>query len=287
MQTMSVQTIPIDKIRIDGGTQQRPLDQDALAEYTHRVVDGSKPPAVEVVFDGKKYWMWDGFHRYHAHVAAGQKCIAVNVRKGTQREAVWLSFSANKSHGVRRQKGVVREIIEAILADPEWQKRKDTEIAAHVGVTRSYVNEIKTGRYSQKLETQRAHTSLRTEPEQKSAQSQEGAHTSVRDATGEPAHADLIRERLELAPNEPSLDVAPREGLSVGDWYCSEITRLLLVRATEAWRRGGFESWGEYCKKQCERSAEEVDRAIGFSIEMARDLAAHFERERAEASPTN
>ncbi len=46
-----------------------------------------------------------------------QRVTSASVSVGTQRDAVWLSFAANKDHGVRRAKGVVKEIIEKILKD--------------------------------------------------------------------------------------------------------------------------------------------------------------------------
>jgi uncharacterized ParB-like nuclease family protein len=140
--TNGPQTIDIDLIRIDGGTQQRPLDEDALTEYTTRLVDGSKPPPVQVVFDGKDYWLWDGFHRYHAHLKAGLKRIMVMPRRGTPSDAVWLSFGANKDHGVRRQKGVLREILERILTSDQWKSTSQQKIAEHVGCSREYVNHV-------------------------------------------------------------------------------------------------------------------------------------------------
>lgn len=133
--------LELDKLNIGGGTQQRPLDETAVAEYAQLLKDGSESPPIHAVFDGKDYWPWDGFHRYHAARKAGRKTIKVTATNGTLRDAIWLSFSANKDHGVRRQKGVVRAIILKILADSQWRDIPYREISEHVGVSRTYISE--------------------------------------------------------------------------------------------------------------------------------------------------
>jgi hypothetical protein len=140
-------TIPLDKIRIDGGTQQRPLVAHVIDEYAGMIGDGSRPPRVGLMFDGDAYWLFDGFHRYHAMAKAetpdDPKTLDAYVYKGDVRDAVFLSYAANKDHGVRRQPGVVGKIVAEMLGDPKWGKASASAIAAHVGVTQRYVERIK------------------------------------------------------------------------------------------------------------------------------------------------
>ena len=71
--------LKLTDVRIDGGTQPRAkIDLDVVAEYAERLDAGDVFPPVEVVFDGKDYWLWDGFHRYHGHARAKRKTIAVS-----------------------------------------------------------------------------------------------------------------------------------------------------------------------------------------------------------------
>jgi len=135
--------LKLDLIRIDGGTQQRDIDEDVKQRYMKLMQDGVKFPPVEVVFDGKDHWLWDGFHRYRCAAAQGHEAIDANVVKGTQRDAIWLSFSANRDHGFPRQKGVAKQIIEQILTDKAWAEKSQTAIARHVGVTKQYVSQVK------------------------------------------------------------------------------------------------------------------------------------------------
>ncbi|MFH1821190.1 MAG: hypothetical protein ABH852_01940 [Methanobacteriota archaeon] len=140
---MNKQDIRPDLITIDGGTQQRPLDEDTLSRYTSLMADGVEFPPVEVVSDGVNFWLWDGFHRLECARRREQKSISAYVTEGRLREAIWLSFSANRAHGLPRQKGVAKKIIEAILTDTTWAKKSLAAIAKHVGVTRQYVSLVK------------------------------------------------------------------------------------------------------------------------------------------------
>jgi len=90
--------LAIADIRIDGGTQQRPIDDDVVAKYKSLMQDGKwDETPVDVVFDGHSYWLWDGFHRLFAHRKLGKKYIPASVEEGTKRDARWFSFSANKA----------------------------------------------------------------------------------------------------------------------------------------------------------------------------------------------
>jgi len=146
VQIMNVnKRVRLDLICIDGGTQHRDIDEETMQRYLTLMEGGVEFPAIELVFDGKVYWLWDGFHRYHCAKRQKQTVISANVINGSQREAIWLSFSANKDHGLPRQKGVAKEIIERILADKAWSKKSLSAIAKHVGVTKQYVSQVKDG----------------------------------------------------------------------------------------------------------------------------------------------
>jgi hypothetical protein len=133
----------LDAIRIDGGTQQRPTVAALVDEYAQEMADGAEFPAIRTVFDGAVHWLVDGFHRYHAARKAGLVELVAYVHNGDQRDAVFMSYAANKDHGLRRQNGVVRTIVAAMFADPKWGKVSAAEIGRHVGVSQRYVERIK------------------------------------------------------------------------------------------------------------------------------------------------
>jgi uncharacterized ParB-like nuclease family protein len=130
-------------VRVCEGTQQRDIDEATLSEYTELISGGVQFPPVEVVHEGRRYFLWDGFHRYFAHRDAGKTTILANVRIGTLRDAVWLSFGANKGHGLRRKPEDVRNIIAQIHGSPKMRNETTTKkIAEHVGVSLSTVERV-------------------------------------------------------------------------------------------------------------------------------------------------
>lgn len=64
----------------------------------------------------------------------------IRIDGGTQRDAVWKSFAANVKHGLRRQPGVLAEILRKIYDDAEWAKVSQVEIAKHVGCNNATVS---------------------------------------------------------------------------------------------------------------------------------------------------
>lgn len=138
---MSVREVPIDDIRIDGGTQIRErIDEDTVAEYASRVQDGNDFPACIIFHDGSDHWLADGFHRVMAHKRAGKEAILCDVRKGTKRDALFYALGANKFHGLPLGRGDKKRAV--LLMLQEWGKCSQTEIAKHVGVSQPFVSQV-------------------------------------------------------------------------------------------------------------------------------------------------
>ena len=122
--------LELGKIRLDGGTQPRKsIIEEAVKNYTELLLDGVKMPPVTVFFDGKDYWLADGFHRYHAHKADGLKEIECDQKTGTKRNAFIFSLGANATHGMPRTNEEKRDTVITALNDPEICEMKDREIA--------------------------------------------------------------------------------------------------------------------------------------------------------------
>jgi len=128
--SLNLQPIALDAIRTDGGTQSRAqLNDEVVADYATTIRSGVDFPPVTVFYDGKKYWLADGFHRVEAHKRAGAFQIAADVRQGTKRDAVLHSVGANADHGLRRSNADKRRAVETLLRDKEWAAWSDREIA--------------------------------------------------------------------------------------------------------------------------------------------------------------
>jgi len=138
-------------IRLDGGTQPRAeLLIEVMEDYAEQMRGGVEFPPVTVFFDGKNYWLVDGFHRLGAHQRVRPNApIEAEVIQGTQTEAQWHSLAANKTHGLRRTAEDRRRAVQAALRHPHGCKLSDREIAEHVGVSPSTV-----GKYREQLKLQ-------------------------------------------------------------------------------------------------------------------------------------
>lgn len=133
MTNKKILSLSIIKIRTDGGTQPRErIDQGLVNDYAD--ILGHLPPVI-VFFDGSQYWLGDGFHRLRAHVQAGRKHIEAEVIQGDQREAILFSVGANARHGWRRSREDARRAVWTLLADPEWTRWSNMEIARTCAVS--------------------------------------------------------------------------------------------------------------------------------------------------------
>lgn len=139
---MKPQKVRIDLIVLDAGTQQRPIDDSLVQDYTALMKDKVEFPPVEIIRDGDKYYLWDGFHRHRCSLNLGATFIWAYVQKGDLRDAIWASFGANKKHGARWARGTAKQIIVKILTDSKWGKKSLQTIADQVGVCRDYVQQI-------------------------------------------------------------------------------------------------------------------------------------------------
>lgn len=127
--------LELNRIVIDGGTQPRvAIDDAVVADYAEALREGAAFPPVVVFHDGAKYWLADGFHRYHAHRQAGLDCIEAHVHEGTRREAILFSVGANSDHGLRRTNGDKRKAVLVLLNDDMWSTWSNVEIARHCAV---------------------------------------------------------------------------------------------------------------------------------------------------------
>jgi hypothetical protein len=139
---MALKSIPIKDICLNGGTQQRAVDDDVMKRYAALMQDGHKFRPVEIITDGANNFLWDGFHRCFANLRNGNKLIEANVVEGTRRDAIYASFSANRENAFPRQPGTVKGIVEKILKDEEWSKISQHDISRYVGCTQAFVSKV-------------------------------------------------------------------------------------------------------------------------------------------------
>lgn len=147
------QTININAIRVDGGTQMRAgLDEATVREYydtlyTQECVTDWPFPPVVVFYDGQDHWLGDGFHRLEAirRLLKGNQVheIPADIRAGTRRDAILHAAGANANHGLRRSQADKRRSVEALLRDDEWGQWSDREIARRCNVSADLVGTVR------------------------------------------------------------------------------------------------------------------------------------------------
>jgi len=136
--------LDLDLIRIDGGTQSRAqLNDEKVAEYAEHYRNEVDMPPVIVFFDGKDWWLADGFHRYWGAKAAGRKTILEKITPGTRRDAKAYSLGANHDHGIPRTNADKRNAVTEALKDEEWGGWTDVAIAKLCRVSANFVGDMR------------------------------------------------------------------------------------------------------------------------------------------------
>lgn len=132
---MTTQRIELSNITADQSAQPRSaIEVGRVTEYTEDMDRGDTFPPLVVFYDGGRYWLADGFHRFYAATNAGLRDVECDVRTGGLRDAVLYSCGANASHGMRRTNDDKRRAVSRLLLDEEWSKWSNAEIARRCAV---------------------------------------------------------------------------------------------------------------------------------------------------------
>lgn len=139
-----VKKLSLKKISaIDRVQSRAEMNEATVAEYADLINRGVELPPLEVFFDGSEYYLADGFHRYKAAKEVGQKKVKVIVHKGKIRDAIAFAAGANTKHGLPRTHADKRRAVTQILTIKAWQKKSDSLVAEHCGVSPTFVGKIR------------------------------------------------------------------------------------------------------------------------------------------------
>jgi hypothetical protein len=127
--------LALDHLTLDSRLQCRDLKPSVVDDYAKAMRRGEAFPPVSVVWDGEEnYYLVDGHHRVAAtRKLSGVDSIAVQMIRGNFSLALWLSWGANRGHGLPRTREAKRRAVRAALGHPDWSGRSDRAIAKHVG----------------------------------------------------------------------------------------------------------------------------------------------------------
>jgi hypothetical protein len=123
---VNVKAIPIELIRLDGGTQIRACStfQTKVEDYAIAMTQDADFPPLTVFWDGADYWLADGFHRHGAYNFIMQTLglpgmnLPCEVLEGTQRDAILYACSANSAHGMPRTVPDKQNAVRTMLKNP-------------------------------------------------------------------------------------------------------------------------------------------------------------------------
>jgi uncharacterized ParB-like nuclease family protein len=128
-----------ERIQLRTGT-----DAEAVTRYAEAYAAGADALPPIVVFESDEgLFVADGCHRCAAADKAGLKSLLAIVKKGDRRDAVLFAAGANDQHGVGLTNADKRRIVETVLADAEWAKWSDREIARRCHVSNTLVSSVR------------------------------------------------------------------------------------------------------------------------------------------------
>jgi hypothetical protein len=194
------QDLKLALIQVDHDIQIREAtNTDVINEYADNL---ENLPPITVFYDGKTYWLADGFHRFAAATKLNRMKIACEVINGTKREAILYACGANSGHGLRRTNEDKRRAVERLLADEEWASWTDNRIAKAAGVSQPFVGSIR-----RQVITVITSSSVQTvtvdEPEVGNPISEKRTGTDGKQYPAKKKAAEIVPETPQTAP-EPS-----------------------------------------------------------------------------------
>jgi CRP-like cAMP-binding protein len=110
-----------------------------------RAIDarGQAWPPLLIVSDGDQRWLVDGVHRYEAALLAGLTRFQVIVVRGTYRDAMERSLSANLRSERKRGNDDKRLVVRRALLDETWRALSDARVAELCGVSQPFVSKLR------------------------------------------------------------------------------------------------------------------------------------------------
>ena len=125
---MEIKDLKLEFIDIYGGTQARVATNDeAIGSYADAMQEGAQFPPITVYYDGTKYWLADGFHRFLAAQRNQLETISAEVHAGARTEALQHALGANATNGIYRSSADKRNAVEIALE--EWPNMSNSVLA--------------------------------------------------------------------------------------------------------------------------------------------------------------
>ena len=260
--------LDIDLLVIDKGTQAREeINRTQVSQYVEDLENGAEFTPIYVIFDGLSYYLADGFHRYHAHRQAGRKTINADVDNGTLDDASLYATSANKDHGLPRTNADKRKAVLITINNPRSMGWTDQAVADWVGVSRSFVNNIRGDKKNEQItykttsgkEVTRSAKTKKTKPEVVKKEIVGAMPPEVKD---DPVYDPAKDAMLEIAKENEQLkdrlavevmDASEEEKTMAADTIAElreEVRKLQIINTSLVISRDQFQNENAQLKKQ-------------------------------------
>lgn len=138
------QELALEIIRTDGDTQRRVgITPSVVDRYTLDVMNGAKFPALKVVFDGKHYWLYDGFHTRIAYINNEIAVVMVEIVYGTLKDAQRLALGVNGKHGHQISDADKFAKVKWAVQQDEYREMPHEQLALICNVTPPFIATVK------------------------------------------------------------------------------------------------------------------------------------------------
>ena len=136
---------PIQSLTFDPELQIRVnINDETIALYAEQMAteeDMKAFPAVEIYYDGVKYWLADGHHRRAAAELAGHNKVWAVVQSGTRADALWAAILGNGKQGFGLTRADKQRAI--VLAICQWPEKSNRVLAVAIGCSRDTVRRLR------------------------------------------------------------------------------------------------------------------------------------------------
>jgi hypothetical protein len=224
-----VRPVPIQSIRKDGQTQHRAaIDLEIAEQYAALMQEGVVFPPVRLWWDGKDYWLTDGFHRIAAAERVGITEVPAELHSGTLCEAQWDSYAANAAHGMRRTWAETQRVIQLALQHPNCSSLSNVQIAKHLHLPEATVR-----RWRKRLSSSRDEGAVRMVTRGKSTYALTTANIGRPKGGARPTKSQkTLREELAEMKEKGSPDTRALLNI-VGKWVLGPTTAAECLDAIE------------------------------------------------------
>lgn len=122
------------------------VNEDKARQYADEMADGAVFPLPVVYVDPKTemYWVGDGFHRILASKINGLKTVCVELRRGSQHDAIMFNIEWNaKQRGLPFARGDLKKCIVKLLTMAETKHWPQKRISDFLGIGKTnYVAKV-------------------------------------------------------------------------------------------------------------------------------------------------